>query len=285
MPSPSAFGRHLKNCRIVDQLLGSVFSERLDALYWYDMPLADAVSWPGIGKVFRHATGRGDKDSVFSNYELDSLYYADTRESLPTDHPASVWNCLALADRAYYPADDHIGNALRDAAADIQAEFEQVAVEIETHPDSNDFASTGRWTGLFLSGTQGEIDTALAQRCPRTTEVLSDLPVCRNFGFVAFSGIEPHTTIRAHHGSSNLRLRYHLGIRVPEPDKGRIRVGDEWHQWREGEVMAFDDSYEHEVVYEGSAPRIVLIVDAWHPDLHEEDIQVLSHPVFGAFGK
>lgn len=38
-------------------------------------------------------------------------------------------------------------------------------------------------------------------------------------------------------------------------------------KWREGKVMVFDDSFEHEVWHNGTALRLVLIVDVWHPDL------------------
>lgn len=31
--------------------------------------------------------------------------------------------------------------------------------------------------------------------------------------------------------------------------------------------MVFDDSFEHEVWHNGTSPRLVLIVDVWHPEL------------------
>jgi aspartyl/asparaginyl beta-hydroxylase (cupin superfamily) len=82
-----------------------------------------------------------------------------------------------------------------------------------------------------------------------------------------------------------LRLRHHLGIDVPEPDKAKLRVGTQWRGWAKGKSMAFDDSFEHEVVHEGDQERIVLVVDVWHPSLTAGDIEVLSHPVFQRFGK
>ena len=79
------------------------------------------------------------------------------------------------------------------------------------------------------------------------------------------SRAQPGTHIGAHCGPSNLRLRVHLGLRVP--DGCRIRVGDEVRSWREGECLVFDDSFEHEVWHEGDADRDVLICDMWHPML------------------
>ena len=80
-----------------------------------------------------------------------------------------------------------------------------------------------------------------------------------------FSRLVAGSHIGAHCGPSNLRLRVHLGLLVPEGT--RIRVGDEVRAWREGECLVFDDSYEHEVWHDGAGDRIVLICDMWHPDL------------------
>lgn len=46
--------------------------------------------------------------------------------------------------------------------------------------------------------------------------------------------------------------------------------------WSEGELLIFDDSFEHEVWHNGTQVRLVLIVDVWHPDLTEEERLNLS---------
>ena len=46
-------------------------------------------------------------------------------------------------------------------------------------------------------------------------------------------------------------------------------MATEWRTWREGRCLVFDDSFEHEVVHPGSAPRVVLIADLWHPEFEE----------------
>jgi aspartyl/asparaginyl beta-hydroxylase (cupin superfamily) len=35
----------------------------------------------------------------------------------------------------------------------------------------------------------------------------------------------------------------------------------------EGEVLAFDDAFEHEVWNNSTRTRVVLVVDLWHPNL------------------
>ena len=98
------------------------------------------------------------------------------------------------------------------------------------------------------------------------------------------SGTEAKTIISPHCGSSNLRLRNHLSIDIPEPNAAKIRVGNEWRYWEQNKTFAFDDSYEHEVIHEGNKLRIIFSVDIWHPSLTKKEIKVLSHPVFKNFG-
>ena len=40
-----------------------------------------------------------------------------------------------------------------------------------------------------------------------------------------------------------------------------IRVGTETREWRAGECLIFDDSFEHEVWHDGDSDRVVLICD------------------------
>ena len=119
---------------------------------------------------------------------------------------------------------------------------------------------------------------------PETTKLVEQLPLCANFGFVMFSGLEPRSHIAPHCGSSNLRQRVHLGVEVPEPDAARIRVGEDWRHWSQSKTVAFDDSFEHEVVHDGEQERIVLSVDLWHPALSEVEIRVLGDRALKSFG-
>ena len=48
-------------------------------------------------------------------------------------------------------------------------------------------------------------------------------------------------------------------------------MGGEPRAWREGDALLFDDSFEHEVWNNSSSPRLVFILDAWHPDLDTDE--------------
>jgi Aspartyl/Asparaginyl beta-hydroxylase len=92
-------------------------------------------------------------------------------------------------------------------------------------------------------------------------------------GEVIFSVLAPRTRLRPHCGTTNLRLTAHLGLSVPATGRCEIRVGEERRQWKEGQVLLFDDSFEHEVINDTNESRAVLLLRFWHPSLPTADRQ------------
>ncbi|KAL7536720.1 hypothetical protein ACHAXR_007361 [Thalassiosira sp. AJA248-18] len=87
-------------------------------------------------------------------------------------------------------------------------------------------------------------------------------------GEIIFSRLAPRTQIKAHCGPTNLRWTAHLGLVIPDSTSNcRIRVRDEWHSWKVGKILLFDDSYEHEVRNDTDETRVVLLIRVWHPEL------------------
>lgn len=281
----SAAIEHLRNCRRVRRLLRDHDAPNVRRLRWYDRRLVDVVRWRGILAVAWWNVRRREDDEIAGNYALRNLYYAPPRGDGLHASAATVWHCEGLATRPWFDADHPACRVLEEHAPAIVAEYRRVAERIGTHPDNASLTDRGRWTGMFLYQAGGVRNEELCHLCPETTRVVESLPLCANFGFVMFSGMEAHTHVEAHTGSSNLRLRCHLGVDVPEPERGRLRVGTEWRPWRQDRAFAFDDSYQHEVVHEGDRDRVVLVVDVWHPALTAGDVAVLSDPVFQRFGK
>ena len=138
----------------------------------------------------------------------------------------------------------------------------------------------GDWKEVVLFGTGG--DSTLA---PRTAEILKKaggadfLTLCESGGGeVIFSRLAAGSRILPHCAPSNCRLTVHLGIEVPEEtgeteetQSCAIRVGSTWRQWKRGECLVFDDSYEHEVRNLTPHPRTVLLLRVWHPGLDTEE--------------
>ena len=132
------------------------------------------------------------------------------------------------------------------------------------------------WNAFFFH-RHGEVFEQNAGRCPRTTEMLDSLPLVHireHAPEVLFSVLTPGSHILPHHGITNTRLVTHLPLIVPEDCA--IRVGGVDHAWQEGRCVTFDDTFEHEAWNRSDKPRVVMIMDSWHPDLGEVEREAIS---------
>ncbi|MFN0077654.1 MAG: aspartyl/asparaginyl beta-hydroxylase domain-containing protein [Prosthecobacter sp.] len=119
-----------------------------------------------------------------------------------------------------------------------------------------------QWKTFFLKGV-GMDCKENARHCPETMKVLDAIPGCTT-GF--FSILSPHKHIPQHRGPWAGVLRLHLGLQVPAPrHMCRIRIANEVYAWQEGEVVIFDDTYNHEVWNDTDGYRVVLFVDFARP--------------------
>ncbi|XP_062399408.1 aspartate beta-hydroxylase domain-containing protein 2 [Sardina pilchardus] len=138
----------------------------------------------------------------------------------------------------------------------------------------------GQWWTYYLVN-QGTPLAVNARRCPRAWRVLGQLRtfVANNvFGNACFSVITPGAAIAEHYGPTNVRLRCHLGLKVPAGCE--LVVGGEPQCWSEGSCLLFDDSFLHTAFHEGTAedgPRVVFMVDLWHPNVAAAERQALDY--------
>ena len=136
--------------------------------------------------------------------------------------------------------------------------------------EAESLRDTGKWR-QFTMYSQGRKHTDSCKSTPITCSIIEEsFPSARDNkrGQVKFSALYPDTHVHAHVGPTNCRLRAHLGLVVPK-GKMELRVADQFLTWKEGEIIVFDESFEHEVWQEAKSERIVLIVDIWHPELDE----------------
>jgi aspartate beta-hydroxylase len=132
------------------------------------------------------------------------------------------------------------------------------------------------WSAFYLIRSGTEVP-ANALRCPGTLAALREVPMCEIEGrtpAVLFSLLRPGAHIPAHHGFMNARLVCHLPLIIP-PDCA-LRVGNETRAWREGELLMFDDTIEHEAWNKSSQLRVVLIFDVWRPELSREEQRLIT---------
>jgi aspartyl/asparaginyl beta-hydroxylase (cupin superfamily) len=50
-----------------------------------------------------------------------------------------------------------------------------------------------------------------------------------------------------------------------------LRVGTQIREWKDGKVLVFDDSFEHQVCHDGPRTRVVLMMNVLQPGLPERD--------------
>ncbi|XP_051948302.1 aspartyl/asparaginyl beta-hydroxylase isoform X2 [Xyrauchen texanus] len=143
-------------------------------------------------------------------------------------------------------------------------------------PEDENLREKGDW-GQFTLWQQGRKVAASCQSVPKTCALLERYPEstsCKR-GQIKFSVMQPGTHVWPHTGPTNCRLRMHLGLIIP-PKGCKIRCTNQTREWKEGKVLIFDDSFEHEVWQEAERYRLIFIVDVWHPQLTQLQRQNLS---------
>ncbi len=143
------------------------------------------------------------------------------------------------------------------------------------------------WTGFYFH-RHGVRRAEECGRCPETAAALDLAPLCRVRGHgpeALFSVFTPGTHLLPHRGVTNTRLVAHLPLIVPRDCA--LRVGGELHAWREGSIVVFDDTYEHEAWNRSAETRVVLIMDVWNPHLTEVERLALTEliPAIGDFNQ
>jgi aspartyl/asparaginyl beta-hydroxylase (cupin superfamily) len=191
---------------------------------------------------------------------------------------------IPFYDRSMFPwakdleaKTDLIRNELLAALKKEQGEFSPYIAVRPGQPVDQWAAlnNSNRWSHYSLWRNGQPNDTHLAQ-CPETRKALEAVDMAEIAGLcpnAMFSALAPHTEIPPHHGETNARLVVHLPLVVPP--KCTYRVGFEHREWREGELLIFDDTIEHMARNDSDQLRVVLIFDVWNPLLAREERDVV----------
>ena len=127
----------------------------------------------------------------------------------------------------------------------------------------------GDWDvfGFYFQGEKLEKNCKL---CPKTVELLNNVPGLTTAGF---SALAPATYIKPHIGYTDTVWRAHLGLIVPPPIEAEVngeatllstcglKVGQEYYTWHAGRAFVFDDTLEHSAWNFGDRTRFVLLFD------------------------
>jgi ornithine lipid ester-linked acyl 2-hydroxylase len=151
----------------------------------------------------------------------------------------------------------------------IRQELDRVLQHAEALPNFQDIsprqgkiANDNLWKTYFFCAF-GFWAKANCDRCPETTRLIKQIPGLK---VAFFSILAPGKHIPKHRGKHKGLIRYHLGLKVPEPaGKCRIRIADQTAFWEEGKSLLFDDTFYHEAWNETDDYRVVLFLDVARP--------------------
>jgi ornithine lipid ester-linked acyl 2-hydroxylase len=181
-----------------------------------------------------------------------------------------------IGKRSLVGEETFFGNDRFPWIAEIEANWETIADELERvledrealpnfqeiSKDQIEITDDDRWKTFFLYGYGFEAKLGV-EMCPQTAELMRRIP---GMTTAMFSILSPRKHILDHRGPYKGVLRYHLGLIVPDDAEAcRIRVGEDFRHWVEGESMIFDDTYNHEVWNDTDETRVVLFVDVLRP--------------------
>lgn len=153
---------------------------------------------------------------------------------------------------------------LLPAVSQSERVFDSAALERE-----NLRGTEPSWNGYYFyrHGVRREDNCT---SCPRTAAALDSVPLSRvrdHGPEVLFSVFTAGTHLLPHRGVTNTRIVAHLPLIVPKDCA--LNVAGELHEWQEGRIVVFDDTYEHEAWNRSQSIRVVLIFDLWNPFMTE----------------
>jgi hypothetical protein len=238
-----------------------------------------------LDSALASVSGTSPIEQLRLTHALDML--KGKREIFPQQ--PSVFYYPYLAQRQFFERDEFDWVAgieaatpvIRDELLAVIGEGADFRPYVEDDPDrpARDFHGLNNdpsWSALYL-WKDGELVEENAARCPRTVEALGKVPLSRIGGrtpSVLFSRLAQGAHIPAHHGMLNSRLICHLPLIVPPGCW--LRIGNETREWKEGKLLIFDDSIEHEARNPSGEMRIILLFDIWRPELGAAERQGIS---------
>jgi len=151
----------------------------------------------------------------------------------------------------------------------IRKELDQILLHLDQIPafqqistDQKSITQDDKWKTYFLYGFGFKAEQNCA-RCPQTTKLIENIPGMKT---AFFSILTPGKHIPEHRGLYKGFIRYHLGVKIPQPNtQCGITVNGITRHWQEGKSMIFDDTYTHEAWNNSGEIRVVLFMDILRP--------------------
>ena len=184
---------------------------------------------------------------------MDRLYTASSKVGNPAFFDAEVFPWVGELEANW--------TVIRKELDGVMAYRDELPNFQDISPEQASLSKDNGWKTYFFYAYGVKAGTI--ERCPKTAELLHKIP---GMTTAFFSILGPHKHLPPHRGPYKGVIRYHLGLKIPEPASAcGIRVGDETRHWEEGKSLIFDDTYDHEAWNDTGEDRVVLFVDFIRP--------------------
>ncbi|WP_323757747.1 aspartyl/asparaginyl beta-hydroxylase domain-containing protein [Roseivirga sp.] len=130
---------------------------------------------------------------------------------------------------------------------------------------------------VFMFKAYDNWQAANCEKAPKTAALLKQIP---GITTAMFSIIGPRKHIPPHNGFYKGVWRYHLGLVIPKEGECYIIDGGQRYDWKEGEDVLFDDTFQHAVWNKTNETRVVLFCDVFRNDLPKA-FQPINRWVYG----
>lgn len=168
-------------------------------------------------------------------------------------------------------------DAARAAAAGVEPYFGTHDLDFLRRARALDGTDGARLEAFFLY-RRGEPEPTGHRSCPLSVAAVDALPqpvrVSHLGPDVFFALIAPGTHVLKSTGITNARLSVEIPLQVDGECVRRVASAE--RAWREGECIAYDASFEHELCNRGGATSTALVLDAWHPGLSAAERSALA---------
>ncbi len=151
---------------------------------------------------------------------------------------------------------------IRKELDNILQHLDQIPAFQQISSDQESITQDDKWKTYFLYGFGFKAEQNCA-RCPETARLIENIPGMKT---AFFSILTPGKHIPEHRGLYKGFIRYHLGVKIPQPaTQCGISVDGITRHWQEGKSMIFDDTYTHEAWNDSDEIRVVLFMDILRP--------------------
>jgi beta-hydroxylase len=184
---------------------------------------------------------------------------------VPFNVPAYLLSKVPLTpriDQAFFPELKIIEENWQDIRDEALLLYQQghIAIKEDDLPGSS-FYKNNRWTSFYLKIYDNQIPSAY-KLAPKTMALIEQVPSMR---MALFACLNPGKQLSNHHDPFAYTLRYSLGLSTPNHEDCGLMVNGDNYQWKDGDAIIFDETYQHSAHNNTETPRIILMTDIDRP--------------------